>query len=57
MTVHYHCADISGGRLLELAGANLLVSYAYPSKVKQAHYIAQTVMLDNGAFTTWRPTK
>jgi len=52
--IHYHCADISGERFLELAGHHLLVSFAYPRRVRDSHDIAQTVCLDCGAFTVWQ---
>ncbi len=53
--IHYHCADIHPTtKLLDLAGRHLLVSFAYPRQVETAHAIAQSVLLDNGAFTTWR---
>ena len=55
--IHYHCADISKGGVFELAGKNLLVSHAYPSPVYSAHEIAQTVLLDNGAFSAWKSGK
>lgn len=56
--IHYHCADINpNDRLFDLAGRNLLVSHAYPRAVRLAHEIAQTVLLDNGAFSAWRSGK
>jgi len=51
--IHYHCADISGDKFLELAGHHLLVSHAYPRRVSDAHDIAATMLLDNGAYTAW----
>lgn len=55
--IHYHCADIWKGGLLELAGRHLLVSHAYPAPVATAHHIGQSVLLDNGAFSAWRSGK
>jgi hypothetical protein len=56
--IHYHCADINpNDRLFDLAGRHLLVSHAYPRPVRTAHEIAQTVLLDNGAFSAWRSGK
>ena len=56
--IHYHCADINpSDRLLDLAGRHLLVSHAYPRPVAWAHQVAQSVVLDNGAFSVWRGGK
>ncbi len=53
--IHYHCSDINPHtKLLDLAGRHLLVSHAYPRSVKISHQIAQSVLLDNGAFSVWR---
>ncbi len=53
--IHYHCADINpNDRLFDLAGRHLLVSHAYPKPIITAHQVAQTVLLDNGAFSVWR---
>ena len=58
MTIHYHCFDINPTeKAIQMAGRNLLVSFAYPSRVELAHQIGQSVMLDNGAFTIWRQGK
>jgi hypothetical protein len=52
--IHYHCADINPhNQLLDLAGRHLLVSFAYPRSVRLSHEIAQSVLLDNGAFSAW----
>ena len=40
-----------------LEGRHLLVSHAYPAPVVIAHQIAQSVLLDNGAFSVWRSGK
>lgn len=37
-----------------MAGKLLGVSFAYPAPVARAHELAQSVMLDNGAFTAFR---
>jgi len=56
--IHYHCADINpNDKLLELEGRHLLVSHAYPRPVNWAHSVAQSVVLDNGAFSVWRSGK
>lgn len=55
MTIHYHGTPItSPGVLDSLAGKFFCVSFAYPEQVKRVHEIGQGVMLDNGAFTTWK---
>jgi len=56
--IHYHCCDINPHhRLTELAGRHLLVSHAYPATATIAHQLAQSVLLDNGAFSVWRSNK
>lgn len=56
--LHYHQADINPrDKLLDLAGRHLLVSHAYPGPARYAHEIAQSVLLDNGAFSVWRSGK
>jgi len=56
--IHYHCADIHPvNKCLELGGRHLLVSHAYPGRVRLAHEIGQSVLLDNGAFSKWRSGK
>tara|TARA_R110000787_G_scaffold193035_8_gene304619 strand:+ start:3277 stop:3906 length:630 start_codon:yes stop_codon:yes gene_type:complete len=42
---------------VDLSGRHLLVSHAYPRAVAISHEIAQTVLLDNGAFSVWRSGK
>jgi hypothetical protein len=55
MTLHYHAADVNPvANLLALAGAHFCVSHYYPTPVRLAHEIGQSVMLDNGAFSAWR---
>tara|TARA_R110000744_G_C19267803_1_gene552114 strand:+ start:424 stop:1104 length:681 start_codon:yes stop_codon:yes gene_type:complete len=52
--IHYHCADINPHhKLTEMAGRHLLCSFAYKAPVALAHQIAQSVLLDNGAYTAW----
>ena len=53
--IHYHCFDINPAeKAYQMKGRNLLVSFAYPARVKLAHEIGQSVLLDNGAFSIWR---
>lgn len=53
--IHYHCADIRPvEKFMGLAGRHLLVSFAYPSRVRLAHEVGQSVLLDNGAFSVWK---
>ena len=55
MTLHYHGTPITPNeRLYELSGRHLCVSFSNPRQVRIAHEIAQSVMLDNGAFSAWR---
>lgn len=52
--IHYHGAEISGGVLSKkaLAGRHALVSFEHDVTADIAQ-IAQTFVLDNGAFTAW----
>ena len=43
--------------LLTLAGKHFCVSHARPDDVRRVHSIAQSVMLDNGAFSAWKSNK
>jgi 2-oxoglutarate dehydrogenase complex dehydrogenase (E1) component-like enzyme len=55
VTIHYHMGPVTPAAALErLAGRHLGVSFAYPSQVERIHEIAQSVMLDNGAFTAFK---
>ncbi len=55
MTLHYHGTPITPLSVLrELRGRHLCVSFSRPEQVRVAHEIAQSVMLDNGAFSAWR---
>jgi hypothetical protein len=59
MTMHYHGTDVPVRVLYELTGRCLCVSYLGTRKreVEIAHRIAQSIMLDNGAFSVWRAGK
>jgi hypothetical protein len=53
--IHYHGTPISPREVLyQLAGRHFCVSFADPRDVNVCHQIGQSVMLDNGAYTTWR---
>lgn len=55
MTLHYHGTPITPlTALMQLAGRHLCVSFFRPEQVERAHNLAQSVMLDNGAFSAWR---
>lgn len=67
MTTHFHGSPITGGKGSFVAsvahnGAGAFVSYAHPQQIKVAFESADTVCLDNGAFsknntgreTNWR---
>ncbi len=53
--MHYHGTPITPRTVLQtLAGHNFCVSFAAPGDVAECHRIGQSVMLDNGAYSTWR---
>lgn len=53
--VKYHGTPITPRTVLhELAGRNFCVSYAAPGDVEWCDEHAQSMMLDNGAFSFWR---
>ncbi len=53
--IHYHGTPITPLDVLyTLAGRHFCVSHAHPDQVARVHEIAQTVMLDNGAFSKWK---
>jgi hypothetical protein len=53
--IHYHGTPITPlDALYQLSGRHLCVSHARPDDVDRAHRIAQSVMLDNGAFSKWK---
>lgn len=55
MTIHYHGTPITPiAALYALRGRHLCVSHHRPEQVERAHEIAQSVMLDNGAFSAWK---
>lgn len=55
LTVHYHGTPITPHEVLySLAGRHFCVSHARPDQVEIVHRIAQSVMLDNGAFSAWK---
>jgi len=53
--IHYHGTPITPHRALyELAGRNFCVSHYRPDQVERVHEQAQSVLLDNGAFSHFR---
>lgn len=58
MMIHYHGTPITPiTALLELRGRHFCVSHARPDDVVRVHQIAQSVLLDNGAFSKWKSGK
>lgn len=60
MTVHYHGGPLWGGDDLLKAlyrGSGSLVSYARPDQIRKIAEIDCKLVLDNGAFSTWRSSK
>lgn len=58
VTLHYHGTPITPqDRLYELAGRNFCVSFAAALQIEKVHRIGQSVMIDNGAFTSWKQAK
>lgn len=56
--LHYHGTPITPiDALYQLRGRHLCVSHAAPQDIERAHQIAQSVMLDNGAFSAWKAGK
>ena len=56
--IHYHGTPITPlTALYELAGRNFCVSFFRPEQVARVHEQAQTVMLDNGAFSAFTQGK
>lgn len=56
--IHYHGTPITPrAALLGMAGRHFCVSYAAPHDLKTCLSIGQSVMLDNGAFTTFTKGK
>lgn len=57
MTTHYHGGPLWGGdELLKALYRNTgaLISYARPDQIKKIAEIRCKLVLDNGAFSTWR---
>lgn len=53
--IHYHGTPITPiSALLEIRGRHFCVSHARPDDVIRVHQIGQSIMLDNGAFSTWK---
>ena len=52
--IHYHGGPVTPlAALYELAGRHFCVSFAYRQQVRRISEIAQSVMLDNGAFSAF----
>lgn len=57
MTVHYHGGPVWGGDEIIKAlyrDGGCLISYARPDQIKKVSKIPCKLVLDNGAFSTWR---
>lgn len=57
MTIHYHGGPIWGGEELLKAlyrDGGCLISYARPEQIKKISSFSCSIILDNGAFSTWR---
>lgn len=53
--IHYHGTPITPRAQIErMAGRHFCVSYAQPQDLKTCLRIGQSLMFDNGAFSTWR---
>ena len=54
--IHYHGTPITPTALLreQLAGRHFCVPFPAPYQARLCHDIGQSVMLDNGAFSTWK---
>lgn len=60
MTTHYHGGPLWGGVELLKAlyrDSGALISYARPDQIRQVAEIRCKMVLDNGAFSTWRSGK
>lgn len=55
MTIHYHGTPITpASRLDRIAGAHFCVSwFGGESQCRKCHEVGQSVMIDNGAYTSW----
>lgn len=55
MTIAYHGTPLTpNDLLLSLSGRHFCVSYYRPDQIKFCDQAAQSLMLDNGAFSAWR---
>ena len=58
MTIHYHGTPIWGNKSevlkVAIAGAGAFVSYARPDQIEQCLKNADSVGIDNGAFSAWK---
>ena len=56
--IHYHGTPIWGGgsevHRIAVTGAGAFVSYARPDQIEQSFSYAQSVAIDNGAFSAWK---
>lgn len=53
--IHYHGTPITPAeQFMRMAGRHFCVSYAQTQDLRKALLIGQSVMFDNGAFSTWR---
>ena len=60
MTVHYHGGPIWGGDEILKAlyrDSGCLISYARPDQISKVSRIKCNLVLDNGAFSTWKKSK
>lgn len=61
MTIHFHGSPIWGdkGRIARIAhrGSGAFVSFERPDQIKLAFDVADTVCIDNGAFSKWKSGK
>jgi len=56
--IHYHGTPITPrGALGQLPGRCFCVSYARPEQVTTCHQLGQSILLDNGAYTSWTQRK
>lgn len=53
--IHYHGTPITPAeQFMRMAGRHFCVSYAAPQDLRKSLTIGQSVMFDNGAFSTWK---
>lgn len=58
--IHYHGSPLGGENAFKgqfFAGRHALVSFAHPQDLGVCLEVCQSVVLDNGAFTTWKQGK